>query len=94
MSKRSSFHWVKTKDGALFLEGDSAAIVKSPAFEEKNPIGAGGAMVAGLVYQLVMGDALAEAVRWGIACGAAAASQSGTAMASDTLSAARKGCQA
>jgi len=57
-------------------------MVKSPAIEEKNPIGAGDAMVAGLVYRLVEGDALAEAVRWGIACGAAAASQSGTAMGS------------
>jgi len=68
------------KDGALLVEQDRASSVNSPKIEERNPIGAGDAMVAGLVYGLVSGDTTSEALRWGIACGAVAASQSGTAM--------------
>ncbi len=44
--------------------------------------GAGDAMVAGIVWRLEKGDSIENAFPWGIACGAAAASQPGTGMAS------------
>jgi tagatose 6-phosphate kinase len=36
-----------------------------------NPIGSGDAFTAGLVWRLLRGDDLAEACRWGSACGTA-----------------------
>ena len=46
--------------------------------KEKNPIGAGDAMVGGLVWALAQDIPLQEALSWGVASGAAAASLSGT----------------
>jgi 1-phosphofructokinase family hexose kinase len=68
------------KDGAMFLEGGQAWIAKSPKIEERNPIGAGDSMVGGLVWGLQQNLGLMEALRWGVACGAATASLSGTAV--------------
>jgi 1-phosphofructokinase/6-phosphofructokinase 2 len=42
-------------------------------------------MVGGLVYGLQAGSGLVEALRWGVACGAATASLSGTAVGSRAL---------
>lgn len=65
-------------DGA-FLHADSGAwYAHSPEVQEKNPIGAGDAMIGGIVQKLSLGLSLEEAFRYGVACGAAAASQSGT----------------
>ena len=50
-----------------------------PAIQERNPIGAGDSMVAGLVWRLRQGD-IAGAFTWGVACGAAATSHDGTAV--------------
>ncbi len=69
-------------EGALMVDGDGAAFLAAPEVEEQNPIGAGDALVAGLVFGLSQNLSLAESLRWGVACGAAAASQSGTAMGS------------
>ena len=68
------------KDGALLYEEGHAWIARSPHIEERNPIGAGDSMVGGLVYGLQAGFDLAEALRWGVASGAATASLSGTAV--------------
>jgi 1-phosphofructokinase family hexose kinase len=68
------------KDGALLIEDGKAKIAKSPKIEERNPIGAGDSMVGGLVWGLQQNLPLNEALRWGIACGAATASLSGTAV--------------
>ena len=73
------------KKGALLVNSDEVSLVKSPAIEERNPIGAGDSMVGGLVWALSQNLAMKEALRWGIACGAAAASLSGTGVGSREL---------
>jgi 1-phosphofructokinase family hexose kinase len=73
------------KDGAMLFEGGNAWMAHSPKIEERNPIGAGDSMVGGLVWGLAEGLPLPEALRWGIACGAATASLSGTAVGSRPL---------
>jgi 1-phosphofructokinase family hexose kinase len=73
------------KAGAIFSDGQSAWLAGSPTIQERNPIGAGDSMVGGLVYGLSQGMFVAEALRWGIACGAATASLAGTAVGSPEL---------
>ncbi len=65
--------------GALCRDGGAISQVWPPPVVEKNPIGAGDAMVGGLVWALSRERPLLEAVRWGVACGAAAAALEGTA---------------
>jgi 1-phosphofructokinase family hexose kinase len=69
------------KKGALLSDGEQQWFGHTPVIEEHNPIGAGDAMVAGLVWKLAEGEEPATALRWGLACGAAAASQPGTGIA-------------
>lgn len=66
------------KDGALLVDDETTWLATSPKIVERNPIGAGDSMVAGLVWGLNERLGLAAALRRGIACGAATASQSGT----------------
>lgn len=73
------------KKGALLVDSQAVLLVESPKIEEKNPIGAGDSMVGGLTWGLSEGLSLAESLRWGIACGAAAASLSGTEIGSRAL---------
>ena len=73
------------KAGAIFSDGQTAWLASSPPIQELNPIGAGDSMVGGLVYGLSRGESVAEALRWGIACGAATASLAGTAVGSKEL---------
>ncbi len=73
------------KAGALLVDGHQTVFAASPTIEERNPIGAGDSMVGGLVWGLSQGQEVAEALRWGIACGAATASMSGTAVGSHQL---------
>jgi 1-phosphofructokinase family hexose kinase len=70
------------KQGALLINGQRAWLAASPEIEERNPIGAGDSMVAGLVWALSQGHSMPEALCRGIACGAATASQSGTSVGS------------
>jgi 1-phosphofructokinase family hexose kinase len=70
------------KQGALLVNGQRAWLATSPEIVERNPIGAGDSMVAGLVWGLSQGHHMPEALRHGIACGAATASQSGTSVGS------------
>jgi len=70
------------KRGALLLTEQGAWVITSPKVEERNPIGAGDSLVGGLVWGLWKGLEIKEAARWGVACGAAAASLSGTAVGS------------
>jgi len=44
---------------------------KPPPVKAKNPIGSGDAMMAGIAVGLLQSQSIAEAVRLGIACGAA-----------------------
>lgn len=68
------------KEGALAVVGEGAWLVAAPRIAEQNPIGAGDSLVAGLVWALDRGESLPEALRWGVACGAATAASPGTAV--------------
>lgn len=70
------------KQGAMLVNGQHAWLAASPEIVERNPIGAGDSMVAGLVWGLSQGHSMPEALCRGIACGAATASQSGTSVGS------------
>ena len=70
------------KQGALLVDGKGAWLAASPEIVERNPIGAGDSMVAGLVWGLSQGHSMPDALRRGIACGAATASQNGTSVGS------------
>jgi 1-phosphofructokinase family hexose kinase len=63
-------------------DGEHQWIGAPPHVIEKNPTGAGDAMLAAMVYQLEEKEPLVNAFKWGIACGSAAASQTGTGMPS------------
>ena len=67
---------------SLLSDGEGRWFGSPPPIDEINSIGAGDAMVAGIVWRLEKGDSIENAFPWGIACGAAAASQPGTGMAS------------
>jgi len=68
------------KSGAVYSDGDLIWKATPPEIVEQNPIGAGDAMLAGLVWGLMKDFDGGEVLRWGVACGAAAASLGGTAM--------------
>jgi 1-phosphofructokinase family hexose kinase len=70
------------KDGALMVAEEIAWVATTPDIVERNPIGAGDSMVAGVVCGLSRGDSLPAALRCGVACGAATASLSGTSVGS------------
>jgi len=65
--------------GALLSDGKRAWRLHAPEVGERNPIGAGDALVAGLLAGLSRGESLPEAAARGVACGAAAAALPGTA---------------
>lgn len=67
-------------EGAVLSDGARTWRATPPAVDERNPIGAGDALLAGVVFGLARGLALPEALRWGVAAGAAAASLPGTAV--------------
>ena len=52
----------------------------SPAVRVKSSVGAGDSMVGGIVLSLARGRAMGEAVRFGVAAGAAAVMNPGTAL--------------
>lgn len=67
--------------GAVLLHAGKAWSATPPRIRERNPIGAGDSMLAGLVWGLAQNDA-PTALRWGVACGAAAAAREGTGFGS------------
>lgn len=70
------------KEGALLTNGQRTWTASSPEIIELNPIGAGDAMVGGLVWGLSQGQNHAGALSMGVACGAATAGQRGTSVGS------------
>lgn len=70
------------KEGALVVTAQHLKKVTSPSIKEANPIGAGDSMVAGIVWRLSLGEPLQHALPYGLACGAATASRSGTELGS------------
>ena len=69
------------KDGAVYRGAQGSLTVTAPKIREQNPIGAGDAMVGGMVWALQLGTGFDQALRWGVACGAATASLEGTTVA-------------
>lgn len=67
------------KAGALLYHQGKGWFASAPPIQERNPIGAGDSLVAGLVWGLSQWNPQ-SALRWGVACGAATASHSGTAI--------------
>jgi 1-phosphofructokinase family hexose kinase len=68
------------KRGALLVAGEQVWQAAPPTIRERNPIGAGDSMVGGLVWALSQDLPLPDALRWGMACGAATAAREGTAV--------------
>ncbi len=68
------------KAGALLSDGRACWVGAAPVITERNPIGAGDSAVAGVMWGLSHDLPLPEVLRWGIACGTAAASLPGTTM--------------
>lgn len=72
-------------NGAVLVNQDGAWRASSPSIQPRNPIGAGDSLVGGLVWALASSMPIQEALTWGIACGAATASLSGTEVGSEPL---------
>lgn len=68
------------KDTSIFSDGDMVWYASPPKIEEANPVGAGDAMLAGVLFGLYNGFENAESFAWGIAAGSAAAVKTGTGM--------------
>jgi len=66
------------KDGALLSHSEGTLFAKPTVIQEHNPIGAGDALAAGVVWGLNQEMSLVECLRWGVACGSVAASLPGT----------------
>ncbi|MDZ7703023.1 MAG: 1-phosphofructokinase family hexose kinase [Trueperaceae bacterium] len=64
--------------GALLVTDDSHHYVRSPTVPIKSKVGAGDSMVGGIVLGLARGLSVLEAVRFGVAAGAAAVMTPGT----------------
>jgi len=73
------------KDGAVLANAQGAWRLSGPRIQARNPIGAGDSLVGGLVWGLAQGMDVPEALAWGVACGAATASLSGTEVGSRAL---------
>jgi 6-phosphofructokinase 2 len=66
--------------GALWATASEREWLASPAVRVKSSVGAGDSMVGGIVLSLARGRAMGEAVRFGVAAGAAAVMNPGTAL--------------
>jgi 1-phosphofructokinase family hexose kinase len=73
------------REGAILSQGKNLWRAWAPRVQESNPIGAGDATLAGFVYGLKNEFTYPEALRYGVACGAAAASLPGTTMGDSLL---------
>jgi 6-phosphofructokinase 2 len=66
------------KEGALVVSKEGSERVRAPSVPVQSKVGAGDSMVAGVVLGLARGLGLSDAVRFGVAAGAAAAMTPGT----------------
>ncbi len=73
------------KTGAVYSDGNHIWWAVPPHIKQRNPIGAGDAMLAGVVWALQEHARGEDVIRWGVACGTAAASLDGTAVGSLSL---------
>jgi 1-phosphofructokinase family hexose kinase len=65
--------------GLLLASTERAVLAVPPAVRARNPVGAGDALLAGLIWALVRDRPLEEAARWGVASGTASAMGVGVA---------------
>lgn len=65
-------------EGAMLVTENNSVRCVPPKVHRKSTVGAGDSMVAGIVLSLQRGNALEEALRFGIACGTAATINAGT----------------
>jgi len=66
--------------GAILITREASVTISAPAVPVKSTVGAGDSMVAGIVFALLRGQDLADATRFGVACGTAATLNPGTAL--------------
>ena len=64
--------------GVFWMSGSESGRLVAPAVAVKSTVGAGDSMVAGIVLSLARGRALGEAIRYGVAAGAASVMNPGT----------------
>lgn len=64
--------------GALLVSSTGQKLLRSPTVPIRSRVGAGDSMVAGIVLALARGASLSDAVRFGVAAGAAAVMTPGT----------------
>ena len=67
-------------NGALLITNDLCEHFLAPKVSVKSTVGAGDSMLAGIVLKLSQNEDLSLAVRYGVACGAAATLNSGTTL--------------
>lgn len=65
-------------DGAVFVDGAQSLVARPPGVPVRSTVGAGDAMVAGLVYGMIHGLPLEEAARFATASGAYAVTRVGS----------------
>ncbi|NCI45402.1 1-phosphofructokinase family hexose kinase [Sediminibacterium soli] len=71
-------------DGAALVTARDRFTVQAPQVEKKSTVGAGDSMVAGILAALTNGWPLQDVLRYGVACGAAAAMNEGTELCKKT----------
>jgi len=64
--------------GAVLTTADEHVPVRSPTVKIRSKVGAGDSMVAGIVFSLAQGNSFGDAIRFGVAAGAAAVMTEGT----------------
>lgn len=64
--------------GAVMATKEGVSRIVPPVVKIQSTVGAGDSMVAGVIYYLSQGKSLAEAARYGVACGTAATLNPGT----------------
>jgi 1-phosphofructokinase family hexose kinase len=66
--------------GAVLVAGGRGWLATPPAIVQRNPIGAGDSLVAGLAWSLSQSYPPEQVLCWAVACGAATAAHDGTAV--------------
>lgn len=66
--------------GAMLVTEDRSLSVRAPTVKIRSRVGAGDSTIAGVVVALTRGEALEDAVRFGVAAGAAAVTTAGTTL--------------
>lgn len=66
--------------GACLACGEGAFTVRAPEIESKSTIGSGDSLIGGFLHWISDGKLAVDALRWGVACGAATALSSGAAI--------------